>query len=72
MFGYQGGESAEIVAKKQALMHSARDTWPFLTVFDCSTIKTQGQLVSMVNIRSGIAHEQAQRDVDAWLTQQSA
>lgn len=67
MFGYRGGESVDTVAKKRSLMNSAKEKWPFLTVFDCSTIKTKGQLVSMVNIRSGVPHDQAQRDVDAWL-----
>jgi len=67
MFGFQGGESAEVVARKTDYMNDARQKWPFLTVFDCSTIKTEGQLRSMVQTRSSISAEQATRDVSAWM-----
>jgi hypothetical protein len=32
-----------------------------------SSIKTEGQLCSMVKTRSGISEQQAKRDVDAWM-----
>jgi hypothetical protein len=67
MFGFQGGESAELVTRKTNYMNDARQKWPFLTVFDCSTIKTEGQLCSMVKARSSISEEQAKRDVSAWM-----
>jgi hypothetical protein len=67
MFGFQGGESAETVARKTGYMNDARQKWRFLTVFDCSTIKTEGQLSSMVQTRSSISEEQARRDVGAWM-----
>lgn len=67
MFGFQGGESADVVARKTGYMNDARQKWRFLTVFDCSTIKTEGQLCSMVQTRSSISEEQATRDVGAWM-----
>jgi hypothetical protein len=67
VFGFQGDESAEVVARKTGYMNDARQKWPFLTIFDCSTIKTEGQLYSMVKTRSSISEEQAKRDVGAWM-----
>jgi len=67
MFGFQGGESADVIARKRGHMTNAQQQWPFLTNFDCSTIKTEGQLLTMVKIRSGISHIQAKQDVDAWM-----
>ena len=67
MFGFQGGESADVVARKTGDMNDARQKWRFLTVFDCSTIKPEGQLCSIVQTRSSIPAEQAKRDVDAWM-----
>jgi hypothetical protein len=67
MFGFQGGESADVVARKTGYMNDARQKWQFLTAFDCSTIKTEGQLRSMVQTRSSISEEQAGRDVGAWM-----
>jgi hypothetical protein len=67
MFGFQGGESAELVTRKTNYMIDARQKWPFLTAFDCSTIKTEGQLCSMVKTRSSISDEQAKQDVSAWM-----
>jgi hypothetical protein len=45
----------------------AQQKWRFLTNYDLSSIKTEGQLCSMVKTRSGISEEQAKRDVDAWM-----
>jgi hypothetical protein len=67
MFGFQGGESADVIARKRSYMADAQQKWPFLTNFDCSTIKTSGQLLTMVKIRSSIPHLQAKQDVDAWM-----
>jgi hypothetical protein len=67
MFGFQGGESVEIVARKRSHMKDAQAKWPFLTNFDCSTIKTEGQLCSMVKTRSSISEEQARLDVGSWM-----
>ena len=67
MFGFQGGESAATVARKKSYMKDAQQKWRFLTNLDCSTIKTQGQLVSMVKTRSGISEDQAKVDVHAWM-----
>jgi len=66
MFGFQGGEAADVVARKAGYMKDAQQKWKFLTNFDCSTIKTRGQLSSMIQTRSGISAEQADRDVDVW------
>jgi len=67
MFGFQGGESAETVARKKGYMQSAQQRWSFLTTFDLSTIKTEAQLSSMVKERSGIPEAQAKSDVQAWV-----
>jgi len=67
MFGFQGGESPDVVARKRSHMKDAQQKWHFLTSFDCSTIKTEGQLGSMVSTRSSISEDQATRDVTAWM-----
>ena len=67
MFGFQGGESADIVARKKGYMKSAQHQWRFLTNYDLSSIKTEGQLCSMVKTRSGLSEGQAKQDVDAWM-----
>jgi hypothetical protein len=67
MLGFQGGESAETVARKKGYMQSAQQRWSFLTTFDLSTIKTEAQLSSMVKERSGIPEAQAKSDVQAWV-----
>ena len=67
MFGFQGGESAETVARKKGYMQSAQQRWSFLTTFDLSTIKKEAQLSCMVKERSGIAEAQAKSDVQAWM-----
>jgi hypothetical protein len=67
MFGFQGGESADTVARKKGYMKAAQKKWRFLTNYDLSSIKTKGQLCSMVKTRSSISEEQAKRDVDAWI-----
>jgi len=67
MFGFQGGESADTIARKKSYMKDAQQKWRFLTNFDCSSIKTEGQLCSMVQTRSSISEAQAKRDVDAWM-----
>jgi hypothetical protein len=52
---------------KKGYMQDAQQEWRFLTNYDCSTIKTEGQLCNMVATRSGISQEQAERDVDVWM-----
>ena len=65
MFGFQGGESAETVARKKGYLKDAMQKWRFMTTFDLSTIKNPRQLYAMVKTRSGISEEQAKIDVDA-------
>jgi len=48
-------------------MKDAQKRWSFLTNHDLSSIKTEGQLCSMVKTRSAISVEQAKRDVEAWM-----
>jgi hypothetical protein len=67
MFGFQGGETDDVVARKRGYMKDAQEKWKFLTNFDCSTIKTEGQLRQMIKIRSSIPEEQAKQDVAAWM-----
>jgi len=51
MFGFQGGESADTVARKKGYMKDAQQKWRFLTNYDLSSIKTEGQLCSMAKTR---------------------
>ena len=67
MFGFQGGESADIVARKKSYMQDARQQWGFLTHFDLSTIKNEVQLRSIVKDRSSITEAEARSDVQTWL-----
>jgi hypothetical protein len=67
MFGFQGGESADTVARKNGYMRDAQQRWAFMTNFDLSTIKNEVQLSSMVKERSGISETQAKSDVQAWM-----
>ena len=67
MFGFQGGETAEGLARKRGHMRDAQQKWPFLTNYDCSTIKTEGQLSSMVKTRASLSDLQARLDVGAWM-----
>jgi hypothetical protein len=65
MFGFQGGESADTIARKKGYMQDAQRG--FMTNFDLSTIKNEVQLSSMVKERSGISEAQAKSDVQAWM-----
>jgi hypothetical protein len=67
MFGFQGGESADTVARKKGYMQDAQHQWRFMTNFDLSTVKNEIQLSSMVKERSGISEAQAKSDVQAWM-----
>jgi hypothetical protein len=67
MFGFQGGESADTVARKKGYLRDAQERWGFMTHFDLSTIKNEVQLSSMVKDRSGISEAQAKSDVQAWM-----
>ena len=67
MFGFQGGESADAVARKKGYLRDAQERWGFMTHFDLSTIKNEVQLYSMVKDRSGISEGQAKSEVQAWM-----
>jgi hypothetical protein len=67
MFGYQGGESAETVARKTAYGEDARRRWRFLTTIDLSSIRNIEQLSSMIATRSSISDDHARKDVAAWI-----
>lgn len=67
MFGFQGGERVDVVARKKGRMAAAQRRWGFLTHFDLLSIRNESQLRTMVGIRLGIPLEQAKRDVGAWM-----
>ncbi len=67
MFGFRGGESADIVKRKRGYMVDAQARWPFLTHFDASTIKNDRQLVAMVKERCSLSQEDAESDVRKWM-----
>jgi len=70
MFGYRGGESPAILARKKAAMRSAQLRWPFLTNFDCSTIRNELQLRALVQTRMSVPEKVANIDVQKWNLQQ--
>jgi uncharacterized protein YjbJ (UPF0337 family) len=67
MFGFQGGERPDTVARKVGYRQDAKERWGFLTHYDLSTIKNEDQLSSMVKERSGIPEAQAKSDVRDWM-----
>ena len=67
MFGFQGGEPAEVVTRKRVYMKDAQQRWPFLTNFDASTIKNELQLISIVKDRTGGSRSESEADVHAWV-----
>jgi hypothetical protein len=67
MFGFQGGERLDTVARKTGYRQDAKDRWSFLTHFDLSTIKNEAQLSAMVKGRSSIPEAQAKNEVHAWM-----
>lgn len=70
MFGFRGGESPAILARKKSAMRSAQSRWPFLTDMDCSTIRNEDQLIALVQNRMSVSAEIAKIDVQKWFMQQ--
>lgn len=68
MFGFKGGESPETVARKRVDMKDAQTRWPFITNFDASTIRNEGQLIALVKDRSANSRQAAEADVRSWLS----
>ena len=67
MFGFQGDETAEAVARKKGYLRDVQKHWKFLTHYDLSTIRTKGQFCNMIKVRASLSEEQATKDVDAWM-----
>jgi hypothetical protein len=67
VFGFQGGENPQTVARKRADMKDAQQRWPFLTNFDASTIKNELQLIAIVKDRTGRPRATAETDVRDWI-----
>lgn len=67
MFGFQGGERVDVVARKKGRMAAAQRRWGFRAHFDLSSIRNESQHRTMVGIRLGVPQEQARRDVEAWM-----
>ena len=66
MFGFQGGERPDTVARKTGYRQDAKDRWSFLTHFDLSTIKNEAQLSAMVQGRSA-SGSPGQKRIHAWM-----
>lgn len=66
MFGFQGGQSVEIVVRKRRYMAESQQNWPFLTTIDCRSLRTTAQLSAMIKVRAGLSEQQARTDVEAW------
>ena len=67
MFGFRGGESDDVVARKKGYMKDAQQKWSCLTNYDLSTIKNEGQLRSIVKDRYSLSEAQTRGDVAAWM-----
>jgi bacillopeptidase F (M6 metalloprotease family) len=68
MFGFRGGESDEIVARKTGYRIDARRQWRGLTTADLSEIKNEEQLIEMVKVRCSLPDEKARTDVQSWMS----
>ena len=66
MFGFQGGESADTIARKKGYLKDAQQRWGNLTTFDLSTIKNEVQLRSIVRDRYGLSEAEAKSAVEQW------
>lgn len=67
MFGYQGGESSDTVARKRGYMTEARALWPFLTAYDVTTIRNERHLTTMVRDRLSLSTSEADAVVHDWM-----
>ena len=67
MFGYQGGESQEIVPRKTRYRDDAKCQWSCLTTMDLSRIRNEEQLISLVRGRYSLPDETAKADVESWM-----
>lgn len=67
MFGFSGGESADVVRRKRGYIVEAQARWPCLTYFDASTIKNERQLTTMVKERCSLSQADAEKDVREWM-----
>jgi hypothetical protein len=67
MFGYQGGETTETVARKRGYMAGAQARWPFMTRYDLTTIHNEAQLTTLVRDRMGLSRSAADAEVAPWL-----
>lgn len=67
MFGFSGGETLETAERKTGYRTDAMKKWPFLTMIDLGSIKTEGQLRNLVKILSSIPDAQAEEDVKKWM-----
>ena len=67
MFGFRGGEAADIVKRKRLDMKDAQEHWPFVTNFDASTIRNELQPIAIVKDRTGRPRAEAEADVLSWL-----
>ena len=67
MFGFQGGESTDTVARKQGYMRDAQQRWGCLTTFDLSTIRNEAQLCTLVKERLSLPLAQVRTDVQSWM-----
>jgi hypothetical protein len=68
MFGFMGGESPDTAARKRIDMKAAQARWPFITNFDASTIRNEGQLIALVKDRSATSRQVAEADVRSWVS----
>jgi hypothetical protein len=66
MFGFQGGERADTVARKQGYMRDAQQRWASLTTFDLSTIRNEAQLSVLIKERLALPLAQVNADVQSW------
>jgi hypothetical protein len=66
MFGFQGGEDAHTVARKQGYMREAQQRWGGLTTYGLSTVRNEDQLCVLVKERLSLPLAQVASDVQSW------
>lgn len=66
-FGFQGGDTAETVARRKRYMLEAQKQWPFLSELELSRIRNDVQLTSKIADCSGVSLERATSDVQIWM-----
>jgi hypothetical protein len=67
MFGFQGGEAVDIVLRKRSYMRDAQQRWDLQNCVDLPAIRSQAQLIALLQERLGLPLAQIKCDVESWM-----